>query len=292
MILQDRTLKKLRELINEETQYRKGSELVDFFNALGGNDYYGQGFPSRWVYTDQKLQEINGTPKLDQCIKNLFAPINFIDRMQELDAFISDFNRFLAFEKWRLERENDQLRFIKLDKVIIPKEKVSDETVTTEIDFLAKDIPLITVDYFNLDFLVTGVINCRLKEIEQCIKANIPFAAILLSGSCLEGLLLGFALKNQKTFNQATLAPKDKLGKVCQFHEWKLTNLIDVACEIGILNQDVKTFSHGLRDFRNYIHPNQQVASNFQPNEHTATICWQVLKAALHQMKEYSSNHL
>ena len=39
-------------MINEKTMYRKGAELVRFFNQLGFNERYGNGFPSRWVYTD------------------------------------------------------------------------------------------------------------------------------------------------------------------------------------------------------------------------------------------------
>ena len=45
---------------------------------------------------------------------------------------------------------------------------------------------------------------------------------------------------------------------------------INVAYEIGLLKLDVQKLSHGLRDFRNYIHPYQQMASGFKPDEHTA----------------------
>ena len=47
MKLQQKTLEKLRNLINEETEYRSGPKLVDFFNDLGANDTYnrGGGFP-------------------------------------------------------------------------------------------------------------------------------------------------------------------------------------------------------------------------------------------------------
>jgi hypothetical protein len=55
MILQQKTLETLRNIINEETEYRSGPNLVNFFNELGFNDSYGQGFPSRWKYTDDKL---------------------------------------------------------------------------------------------------------------------------------------------------------------------------------------------------------------------------------------------
>ena len=72
-----------------------------------------------------------------------------------------------------------------------------------------------------------------------------------------------------------------------QFHEWTLSEFINVAYDIGwrrILKPDVQKFSHGLRDFRNYIHPYQQMASAFKPDEHTAKVCFQVLKAALADM--------
>ena len=102
MILQAKTLEKLRLLINEETEYRSGPKLVSFFNDLGFNDSYGQGFPSRWIYADERLNKINGTPELDKCIKKVFAPVNYIGRFSELDDFIKDFNQFLAFDKWKV----------------------------------------------------------------------------------------------------------------------------------------------------------------------------------------------
>ena len=60
-----------------------------------------------------------------------------------------------------------------------------------------------------------------------------------------------------------------------------LAQLIDVACEVNVIKLDVKKFSPGLRDFRNYIHPYEQMVSGFTPDEHTARVCFQVLKAAL-----------
>ena len=66
-----------------------------------------------------------------------------------------------------------------------------------------------------------------------------------------------------------------------RFPDWKLAELIDVACELGYLRLDVKKFSHTLRDFRNYIHPYEQMSSGFSPDKHTAEICLQVLRAAI-----------
>ena len=57
--------------------------------------------------------------------------------------------------------------------------------------------------------------------------------------------------------------------------------LIDVGGEVDVVELDVKKFNHRLRDFRNYIHPYQQLVSGFMPDEHTAKVGFQVLKAAL-----------
>lgn len=104
---------------------------------------------------------------------------------------------------------------------------------------------------------------------------------IFLCGSSLEGLLLDAATKQPQQFNTAKSAPKDKDEKVRPLHDWSLESLINVAHEVGLISLDVKKFGHSLKDFRNYIHPRQQAAQGFKPDEHTAKISWQVLQAAI-----------
>jgi hypothetical protein len=126
----------------------------------------------------------------------------------------------------------------------------------------------------------------RLDEIRKCLTAQAPLAVIFLCGSTLEGILLGTASARAKDFNQSSLSPKDKLGKVKQFQEWTLNDFINVARDLGLVGEDVKKFSHALRDFRNYIHPFKQMASQFNPDQRTAKICWQVLQAAITQLSK------
>ncbi|MCX6797672.1 MAG: hypothetical protein NTX66_00410 [Candidatus Falkowbacteria bacterium] len=111
-----------------------------------------------------------------------------------------------------------------------------------------------------------------------------------MAGSTLEGLLLGVAAKYPKEFNQSVSSPKDENNKVKAFQYWTLDNLINVSHEAGFLGLDVKKFSHALRDFRNYIHPFEQAASGFTPNEHTAKICLQVLNSAVADLIEAVKN--
>ena len=129
-------------------------------------------------------------------------------------------------------------------------------------------------------------VTARVKEAIECCTGTAPLSAVFMCGSILEGVLLAVALKNPAEFNQAMASPKQRdSGKVRPFQEWTLANLIDVAQEVGVLRLDVKKFGHAVRDFRNYIHPYEQMASNFQPDEHTAQLCLQVLRVALIGLK-------
>jgi hypothetical protein len=147
--------------------------------------------------------------------------------------------------------------------------------------FLEKDFGNISVEKIPIDSSLIPILKGRLEEAHRCLQSNSPLAVIFLTGSVLEGALLGVAIQRPREFNESENSPKDKLGKVKPLQEWSLAQLIDVACDLEILKLDVKKFSHGLRDFRNYIHPYAQMASRFHPDKHTAKICLQVLKAAI-----------
>lgn len=154
----------------------------------------------------------------------------------------------------------------------------------TEEEFISKEFGAVSLDKLSLDSVVTDTLNQRLEEIKKCLNAKAALAVIFLCGSTLEGILLGIASSRPKEFNQAFVSPKDQTGKVKQFYEWTLSDFINVARELNLVGEDVKKFSHALREFRNYIHPYEQVSAKFNPDEHTAKICWQVLQAAITQL--------
>lgn len=289
MQLNERTLQKLREIINSddnEIHYRSGPMLVKLFNSLGYNDVYASGFPSRKDYTDKKLMGINNTPKLDECIKKVFSVENYVDDIEELDHRISDFNKYLKFNKWQIVRDNATIILKQIDKVVVP-DSTENKVTSTEESFLRLTFD-VNVRALKLDSEICNVIEQRLHEIESCINNGAPLASIFLIGSTLEGILSGIMSTFPKQFNQAQSAPKNSsTGKTKPFQEWTLNNMIDASAEIGILKQDVKKFSHVVREFRNYIHPYQQLVSHFSPDKHTAMICLQVLKAAIHEISEY-----
>jgi hypothetical protein len=149
-----------------------------------------------------------------------------------------------------------------------------------EIAFLDKDLGNIELSAVPVPLTFQEVIKHRRDEIELCLKAKAPLAVIFLCGSTLEGLLFAVAESNPKQFNQATAAPV-KDGKAKPFGEWTLYNLIAVSRELGLVGEDVLKHADAVRDFRNYIHPRQQIRENFTPRMFTAEMADKVLRAAI-----------
>ena len=156
-----------------------------------------------------------------------------------------------------------------------------DKPAQTVDDFLHREFSFPNVQKLPVEAQVVTIIENRLTEARTVMEAGAYLSVIFLCGSVLEAILLGVAQKEPERFNKTSASPKGADGTVKYFHKWSLAQFIDAACEIGLLKPDVKKFSHGLRDFRNYIHPYEQMASGFTPDEHTAKLCFQALKAAL-----------
>ena len=164
-------------------------------------------------------------------------------------------------------------------------ETVSDQPASRAADFLTKEFPVPEITSLTLDPRMSAIIESRLDELRRVFDAGAFLAVVIICGSVLEGLLLGVAQAQPERFNRSSASPKSGGGKVKRFQRWSLAQLIDVACREGVLDPDVREFSHGLRNFRNYIHPYEQQAEGFEPDEDTARVCYQVLLAALADLR-------
>lgn len=90
--------------------YMSGPELVRFFNEFGGNDVYGQGFPSRWQFAEARLRQHNDTPTLARVIEALFDPRRFLDESRPINKAVEFVNQYLRFDGYELVKVGQLFR--------------------------------------------------------------------------------------------------------------------------------------------------------------------------------------
>ena len=104
MRVSGRTANAIAEIVTGDKRlspYRRGYDLVCLFNEYGFDDVYGPNFPSRGPYTQQKLQQLNGTPQLARLLKEILHPAAFPDDMDPQVA-IDHINRPLRFDGYEI----------------------------------------------------------------------------------------------------------------------------------------------------------------------------------------------
>lgn len=110
MKITERTIKFLGRTLCGDTDllpYKSGPKLVDFFVGHGADDRYGEGFPSRWQYTEDKIRQFNNTPTLKNIIEDVLDPRDFIEHRDALQKAITTINEYLRYDGYEIIRVGD-----------------------------------------------------------------------------------------------------------------------------------------------------------------------------------------
>ena len=102
MRISAKTIQRLTDIITgntEQSPYRSDPELIEFFRDFGERDLYGQGFPSRAYYVQEKLRKFNGTETLEQIVSVAFD--FFGDDGFNPEEQAEAFNRLLVRDGYR-----------------------------------------------------------------------------------------------------------------------------------------------------------------------------------------------
>lgn len=158
-----------------------------------------------------------------------------------------------------------------------------------DVAFLNKDLGSLNLDALPSELTAGRVIADRMGEIDRALEADAPLAVIFLVGSTIEGLLSELAMGHRTEFLASPAVPTSK-GKTKPLDQWSLSELITVARECGVLSEDVSKHADQVRNFRNYIHPRQQLKEGFVPRIETARIAQQVLKGVLADLERLNAN--
>ena len=180
-------------------------------------------------------------------------------------------------------READRRLAQEVTEQLMPWLETAETLTGDETNFLARVVDL-DLSQVAVPVDLKSVVADRLKEVEICFENGAYLAVVFLCGSTLEGLLYEVAKSHPADFNRCRAAPRTE-SRVRPFAEWTLNDLLSCSRELGLLGEDVAKFGHAIREFRNYIHPQQQVKENFRPRRVTAQVARQVLRAAIEDLQ-------
>lgn len=100
-----RTIEAVGKIITGDgkiSPYRSGPQLVSFFNVHGANERYGNGFPSRWLFTQDLLEKFNDTNDIKTIIEDTVDPRDYLETDFDVLAVVDNLNKYLAYDQLKL----------------------------------------------------------------------------------------------------------------------------------------------------------------------------------------------
>lgn len=248
--------------------YRSGQDLVDFFNQYGKKDEYGQGFPSRWQYAQQRLAELNGKAVFRYVIESTVDPRIFLGTDFSVEEAVAYINQYLEYDGYKLILDSNKYKLTYLDKDIIMFEHAIFNNNEPNIEFIREQIS-----------------KCKSKIELSDYDGAITNARSLLE-SVLQDIELKIISKNQKYDGKI-----NKLYKRVQ----KLLNLDpdrkDISDSLKQLLGGIVTIVSGISSIRNSM--SDAHTRSYKPAKHHAklavnsvyTICMFLLDSFEYQVK-------
>ena len=105
--------------------YLSGPKLVSFYNECGFDDVYGEGFPSRWRYSTDKIVASNGTPMLKKILEDFIDPRRFNGDEKLVDTVASEINQLIKYDGFALIKNGDIYKVANTNGSFIEAEVVS-----------------------------------------------------------------------------------------------------------------------------------------------------------------------
>ncbi len=269
--MDEKTLESLSEMICGDGPYpvyRTGSELTRFFRRVGFCNFVHDGSTRKW-WTLDVLKQLSGS-NLRAVIIRLADPREYSGDSGKTGHAIASLNDILGLEGLCVEIDGVKPRI----------REVSPHLQEEKKDQELRPLPPPNFISLRLEAGLGEVLSCRWEESQKCVNTQAYVSAIIIMGSLLEGMMLAVMQQFPREANSSKAAPLDpKTGKVKHLSGWTLSDMINVAHELGWIDLDVKKFSHSLREFRNLVHPYQQWMLKANPDKDTCDISWLVVQA-------------
>jgi hypothetical protein len=145
--------------------------------------------------------------------------------------------------------------------------------IKPEIEETEKSPVIQTRDYLfikNKD--VRDILKRDYHEIQKSAISECWKSVIILCGSSIEAILLDLLIQNESEAKKASAAPsKSNLNK------WHLHDMIEVALELELVPTGIGKLSHSIREYRNIIHPGNEIRQELTIAPEEANIAIEVM---------------
>lgn len=128
MKISNKITEQLGKLIAGDTgcaPYLTGPKLVDFYNDCGFDDVYGEGFPSRWRFSKDKIIESNGTPRLKRILEDFVDPRRFGGDESLVDKIVGEINQLIKYDGFALIKKGNIFKIADIQGNFIEPEAVA-----------------------------------------------------------------------------------------------------------------------------------------------------------------------
>ncbi len=136
------------------------------------------------------------------------------------------------------------------------------------------DIPVTEKRQFSFvsDPDIRTIVERDYSEIQRAYISNCWKSVIILCGGAIEAILTDLLISNETSAKGSKSAPSKS-----DILRWDLAELINVAVELELVTSGIEKLSHPIREYRNLIHPGNEIRNNLHFDAEEARISLEVL---------------
>jgi hypothetical protein len=190
MKLSNPSIKKLSHCIVGDSsgkwQYRKGRELIEFFNKYGFDYEYGSGFPERIEFAQNRIIELNGDTKLKNLIRDLLDPRDWMNGSYGIADAVQELNNFLRFDGYLIVEDGNFYKVREASGMIIIPEINFDESFEFSEQIIAEHMQkckekIEKNDYSGAITNARGLVEAICRKIEsECLSITTAYDGDLI----------------------------------------------------------------------------------------------------------------
>jgi hypothetical protein len=126
--------------------------------------------------------------------------------------------------------------------------------------------------YFITNGDLRKIIARDYQEIQRAYISECWKSVIILCGSVIEAILTDVLLSNETNAKKAKSSPNKP-----DITRWDLSDLIKVSVELCVVGSGVEKLSHSIREYRNLVHPGNEIRNKLMFDAEEARIAVEVL---------------